>query len=140
MYDHPFQWGSKRTGPDLARIGAKRDEAWHWLHMRQPTSTSQGSIMPGYPWMYSATTEPEITADKMRVMKKLGVPYTDEQIGRAVADYKKQADEVVAMLQSKSITDAVADREIIALIAYLRRLGNNLIPAKTQPAAVEGGK
>ncbi len=140
MYDYPFQWGSKRTGPDLARIGAKRDEAWHWLHMQRPTSTSPESIMPGYPWLYSATTEPEIAADKMRVMKKLGVPYTDEQIAHGVADYKKQADEVVATLQSKFITDAVADREIVALIAYLRRLGNNLLPAKTQPAAVEGGK
>ena len=140
MYDHPFQWGSKRTGPDLARVGAKYDEAWHWDHMQRPTSTSPGSIMPAYPWMYSAVTEPAIAADKMRVLKKLGVPYTDAQIAAAVADYQTQADAVVASLKSKGKSDAIADREIVALIAYLRRLGNNLEPAKTQPAAVEGGK
>jgi cytochrome c oxidase cbb3-type subunit I/II len=140
MYDHPFQWGSKRTGPDLARVGAKYDEAWHWDHMRNPRSTSPASIMPGYPWMFDAVTEPGLAADKMRVLRKVGVPYTDAEIAGAVADYARQADEIVANLKTKGKNDATGDREIVALIAYLRRLGRNLEPAKSQSAAVEGGK
>jgi cytochrome c oxidase cbb3-type subunit I/II len=139
MYDHPFQWGSKRTGPDLARVGAKYEEAWHWDHMRSPRSTSPNSIMPGYPWLFDAATDPALAADKMRVLKKLGVPYTDVEIQNAVADYQAQAAKVVAALQTKGKTDAQPDREIVALIAYLRRLGNNLEPAKSQ-AASAGGK
>ncbi len=140
MYDHPFQWGSKRTGPDLARVGAKYDEAWHWDHMRNPRSTSPASIMPGYPWMFDAVTEPAVAADKMRVLKKLGVPYTDAEIAGAVAEYARQADEIVAALKTKGKADASGDREIVALIAYLRRLGNNLEPVKSQAASIEGGK
>ena len=139
MYDHPFQWGSKRTGPDLARVGAKFEEAWHWDHMRNPRTTSGNSIMPAYPWLFDAVTEPALAADKMRVLKKLGVPYTDLEIQNAVADYQAQAAQVVAALQAKGKTEAQPDREIVAMIAYLRRLGNNLEPAKSQ-AASAGGK
>jgi len=140
MYDHPFQWGSKRTGPDLARVGQKWPESWHWDHMRDPRSTSGESIMPGYPWLFDAIAEAGIAADKMRVLKKLGVPYTDEQIGNALSDYQKQADTVVAALHTTGKSEAVADREIIAMIAYLLRLGRNLEPAKTQAASIEGGR
>ncbi|MCC7066657.1 MAG: cytochrome-c oxidase, cbb3-type subunit II, partial [Planctomycetes bacterium] len=140
MYDHPFQWGSKRTGPDLARVGARYEEAWHWDHMRNPRSTSKDSIMPGYPWLFDAVTEPAVAADKMRVLKKLGVPYTDAEIAGAVAEYARQADEIVAALKTKGKADASGDREIVALIAYLRRLGNNLEPVKSQAASIEGGK
>ncbi|MBK8098221.1 MAG: cytochrome-c oxidase, cbb3-type subunit I [Planctomycetes bacterium] len=137
MWDHPFQWGSKRTGPDLARVGAKYDESWHWLHMKRPTDTSPNSVMPAYPWMYGNTADKAIAGDKMRVLRKLGVPYTKEQILGAAADYDRDAAAIVATLASKGITDAAPDKEIIALIAYLRRLGNNL---QTVKAASAGGK
>ncbi|MBM4059836.1 MAG: cytochrome-c oxidase, cbb3-type subunit I [Planctomycetes bacterium] len=136
IYDHPFQWGSKRTGPDLARVGLKYEEAWHWDHMRDPRSTSPNSIMPAYQGLFTATTEPEFAADKMRVLAMLGVPYGDDRIAGAVAEHQQQAAEVVAKLHGKGKTEATADREIVALIAYLLRLGNNLEPA---PQAAGGG-
>ncbi|MCA8950506.1 MAG: cytochrome-c oxidase, cbb3-type subunit I [Planctomycetes bacterium] len=141
MWDHPFQWGSKRTGPDLARVGLKYGASWHWDHMFDPRAVSQESIMPAYPWLYDNVAESGIAADKMRVLKKLGVPYTDEQIQSAEADYRTQADQVVADLAQNGKTDAAADREIVALIAYLLRLGRNLEPADgTRSASIEGGK
>ena len=146
MYDHPFQWGSKRTGPDLARVGTKYDEAWHWDHMMDPRygadwSIGQSlSIMPAYPWLFDSTVAVDGVADKMRVLKKLGTPYTDEQIAKAEADYRAQADVVLANLAKKEKTGAKQDTEIVAMIAYLMRLGRNLEPANGKTAAIEGGK
>ena len=146
MYDHPFQWGSKRTGPDLARIGTKYAEAWHWEHMMDPRygasyvlGESQ-SIMPAYPWLYDDKVEVGVVADKMRVLKKLGTPYTDEQLQNATGDYQKQAAVTVGNLATQKVTGADPESEIVALIAYLMRLGKNLEPADHQPAAIEGGK
>lgn len=139
MWDHPFQWGSKRTGPDLARVGTKYNEAWHWNHMGDPRQMTPASIMPGYPWMYDAKADVAIAADKMRVLKKLGTPYTDEGIANAAADYQSQADQIVANLATQGATGAQADTEIVALIAYLMRLGRNLEPAATESASA-GGK
>ncbi len=142
MWDHPFQWGSKRTGPDLARVGTSgKSEQWHWQHMREPRSMVPESIMPNYPWLYAAGAQPEIAKDKMSVLKRLGVPYTDEQIDSALADYRRQAGEVVDRLVAQgvdikrpgqSMADAreeVVELEITALIAYLMRLGRNLEPS-----------
>jgi cytochrome c oxidase cbb3-type subunit I/II len=146
MYDHPFQWGSKRTGPDLARIGTKRSESWHWEHMMDPRMGYEyelggdQSIMPAYPWLYDDKVEAGVLADKMRVLKKLGTPYTDVQLQNAVADYRKQADEVVATLASQGKTGADPETEIVALIGYLMRLGRNLEPANGKSASIEGGK
>jgi cytochrome c oxidase cbb3-type subunit I/II len=140
MWDHPFQWGSKRTGPDLARVGPNREEGWHWEHMRAPTATSTGSIMPAYPWLYERAADAAVAADKMRVLKKLGVPYTDAQIAAAADDYRRQAEQVVANLVAKGKADAAdaRDREIVALIAYLLRLGRNLPPADVRTASTGG--
>jgi cytochrome c oxidase cbb3-type subunit I/II len=138
MYDFPFQWGSKRTGPDLARVGEKWPAAWHWDHMNNPRSTSPESIMPSYPWLYTSTTDAALAQDKMRVLKKLGVPYTDEQIANAAADHQAQAERIVADLAAQGKTDAKADQESVALIAYLLRLGRNLEPAQAQVGT--GGK
>ncbi|MBL8751650.1 MAG: cytochrome-c oxidase, cbb3-type subunit II, partial [Planctomycetes bacterium] len=140
MWDHPFQWGSKRTGPDLARVGAKYNEAWHWDHMQDPRAVVQNSIMPAYPWTYDDKVEVAVVADKMRVLRKLGTPYTDEQLAGAEAGYRKQAAQVVANLATQGKSGADPDSEIVALIAYLMRLGRNLEPAGNQSAAIEGGK
>ncbi len=140
MWDHPFQWGSKRTGPDLARIGTKYNEAWHWDHMQDPRQVVQESIMPSYPWLYDGTVEIGVTAAKMRVLRKLGTPYTDEQLRNVLEDYQTQAITVVANLATQGKTGADPDSEIVALIGYLLRLGRNLEPARSQAAVVEGGK
>ncbi len=140
MWDHPFQWGSKRTGPDLARIGSKYNESWHWDHMANPRNVVLLSIMPGFPWLYTDQVEPGIAADKMRVLRKLGTPYTDEQIANAVDDYHSQAATVVANLTVQGKADADPNTEIVAMIAYLMRLGRNLEPAANQSAATTGGK
>ena len=146
MYDHPFQWGSKRTGPDLARVGTKYDEAWHWDHMFDPRygqaySIGQSmSIMPRYPWLFDAKVEVGVVADKMRVLKKLGTPYTDAQLQNATADYRTQAGVIVANLAKKEKNGADPDSEIVALIGYLMRLGRNLEPANAKNAVIEGGK
>jgi cytochrome c oxidase cbb3-type subunit I/II len=146
MWDHPFQWGSKRTGPDLARIGTKYAEAWHWDHMRDPrlgvpySIGENQSIMPAYPWLYDAVVDVAVVADKMRVLKKLGTPYTDEQLASAAADYATQAARVVANLAAQGKSGADPETEIVALIGYLMRLGRNLEPSRPQAAAIDGGK
>jgi len=140
MWDHPFQWGSKRTGPDLARIGTKYNEAWHWDHMRDPRSIIETSIMPAYPWLFERDVEIGIVADKMRVLRKCGTPYTYEETAGAADAYREQAAVVVANLAKDYKTGADPDSEIVALIAYLMRLGRNLEPASGQAAVIEGGK
>jgi len=140
MWDHPFQWGSKRTGPDLARIGTKYNEAWHWDHMGDPRMVVLNSIMPGFPWLYDRKAEAGIAVEKMNVLRKLGTPYAEEQLINAQADYEAQAATVVANLASQGKTGADPESEIVALIAYLMRLGRNLEPASQQAAAIEGGK
>ncbi len=139
MWDHPFQWGSKRTGPDLARVGTKYNEAWHWDHMRDPRTTSGNSVMPAYPWLYETSTDAALAQDKMRVLKKLGTPYTDEQIAAAPAAHQRQAEQICANLAQQGKSDARPDQEAVALIAYLMRLGRNLERAQSQSAAA-GGK
>jgi cytochrome c oxidase cbb3-type subunit I/II len=139
MWDHPFQWGSKRTGPDLARVGAKYNEAWHWDHMQNPRAVFPASIMPAYPWLFVDKADQAIAGDKMRVLKKLGTPYTDEQLQGADAAYRTQAAAVVANLAVQGKTGADPDAEIVALIAYLMRLGRNLEPVQGQ-ASLPGGK
>jgi len=101
VYDHPFLWGSKRTGPDLARVGQRYSDDWHRAHLYNPRDLVPESNMPGYPWLFERTLDGEDTGKKMRVLRKLGVPYTDEDIagaGAAVAG-KKEIDALVAYLQ-----------------------------------------
>ena len=142
MWDHPFQWDSKRTGPDLARVGQKGlTESWHWQHHSAPRSMVPESNMPNYVWLYDQSASVEVAADKMRVLKKLGVPYTDQEIANAAVDYRTQASMIVDNLVRQGVVIAksgqdqaqakeeVRDLEITALIAYLMRLGKNLEPA-----------
>ena len=125
VYDHPFLWGSKRLGPDLHRVGGKYPDAWHYNHMKDPRSTSPGSIMPPYPWLITNKLDISTTPKKIRVMQKLGVPYPEGYDQKANEDLMAQAKEIQARLKTAGI-DVEADREIIALIAYLQRLGTDI--------------
>ena len=129
VYDHPFQWGSKRTGPDLARLGGKYPDSWHYNHMLDPTSMSPGSIMPTYPWLLDDQIDAASTVGKIKAMQKLGVPYPKGYEKQALADMKKQAEEIASSLKNDGI-QTLADKEIIALIAYLQKLGKDI---KTAP-------
>jgi cytochrome c oxidase cbb3-type subunit I/II len=130
VYDHPFQWGSKRTGPDLARIGNKYPDSWHYNHMLEPGSMSPGSVMPAYPWMLDDAIDTASTPAKIRAMQKLGVPYPEGYDRRANADLMKQAEQIKGRLAADKIKTP-ANREIIAMIAYLQRMGTDI---KAMPA------
>lgn len=125
VYDHPFQWGSKRTGPDLARLGGKYPDSWHYNHMLDPTSMSPGSIMPPYPWLLDDQIDVSSTVAKIKAMKRLGVPYPDKYETIAAADMEKQAKQIATNLEKDGIR-ILADREVVALIAYLQRLGTDI--------------
>lgn len=123
MYDHPFQWGSKRTGPDLARVGGKYPNLWHYKHMIDPRSTSAGSIMPAYPWLEKDKANYKKISDKIAAMKALGVPYTDKEVKSAAKLAESQAKEISEALSWNDNVDLAWDSELTALIAYLQRLG-----------------
>ncbi|MGV6831234.1 MAG: cytochrome-c oxidase, cbb3-type subunit I [bacterium] len=144
VYDHPFLWGSKRTGPDLLRIGGKYSDNWHLNHFYDPQSTSSGSIMPSYKWLIKNELNKSKTEDKMRVMQTLGVPYTEEDINRAQQwmneqgetiennlyadpDFAKtyEADKKYAAENGEKFVE-MRNREVVALIAYLQRLGTDI--------------
>lgn len=126
VYDHPFLWGSKRTGPDLAREGKKMNDSWHYEHMLTPGLISEGSVMPEYPWLYEQSIDYSKTKDKINAMRTLGVPYEKGFEEMAEAAAKVQADSIVARVKTEKGIKANADREIIALIAYLQRLGTDI--------------
>jgi cytochrome c oxidase cbb3-type subunit I/II len=124
MYDHPFQWGSKRTGPDLARVGGKYPDMWHLRHMTDPREITPKSIMPAYPWLSSTKIDYHILRKKLSVMKMLGVPYNDDEVANADINAEKQAETVYEGLLSQDPSlKSVKDTEVIALIAYLQSLG-----------------
>lgn len=125
VYDFPFQWGSKRTGPDLARIGGKYPDSWHYNHMYEPASMSPGSIMPNYPWLIEDDLDTSLTAVKIRTMQKLGVPYPEGFDKKANKDLMAQAGSIKASLERDGIKTA-SNKEIIALIAYLQRMGKDI--------------
>lgn len=127
VFDHPFLWGSKRTGPDLAREGViGRLHSWHFLHMENPQTISPGSIMPRYDWLLANRLNTRYTRRKISVMRQLGVPYPDFFEEIAVTRLDQQAEAIADKLRRElpdRVDDIHADREIIALIAYLQRLG-----------------
>ena len=134
VYDHPFLWGSKRIGPDLHRIGKKYPDAWHYNHMVDPRTMSPGSLMPPYPWLVEQSIDKSVTPSKIEAMQALGVPYPDGYAGYAVEDVEMQAQQIVDNLKSAGIT-VDRDKEIIALIAYLQRLGTDVKVDRTARAA-----
>lgn len=107
VYDHPFQWGSKRTGPDLHRVGGKYSDEWHRLHLNNPRDLVPESIMPAYPWLEKATIDSQDLPPRMKALRSVGVPYTDDQIAKSGAEVSGKT-------------------EMEALIAYLQVLGTNL--------------
>lgn len=123
MWDRPFQWGSKRTGPDLARLGKKYPNLWHLNHMIDPRSVTPKSIMPNYPWLMEKNTDFIVLRKKLSVMKQLGVPYEDDVVANADIHAQKQAQEIAADLESNGAPKGLAKKEIVALIAYLQSLG-----------------
>jgi len=125
IYDHPFQWGSKRTGPDLARIGGKYPDSWHYNHMYEPTSMSPGSIMPNYPWLIENELDTALTGAKIRAMQTLGVPYEPGYDKIANKDVQQQQKEIKERLAKDGIKTE-ASKEIVALIAYLQRVGKDI--------------
>lgn len=138
VYDFPFLWGSKRTGPDLHRVGGKYPHSWHYKHMWEPTYTSDGSIMPRYPWLFNYDgkvneLDTRYTSKKMAVMQRLGVPYTDEEIENAEALLTEQAKAIAAELNEDPDIEVSHKEEIIAMIAYLQRLGTDI---KVKPEQV----
>lgn len=138
VYEHPFLWGSKRTGPDLAREGGLRGNIWHYKHMIDPKAISPGSIMPAYPWMRDDNLNTSLLIKKIQAMRKLGVPYPKGYEYQATADLNKQA-EVIAqdivksmpkvalngMKESEKVSE-LKQKEIVALIAYLQRIGTDI--------------
>jgi len=125
VYDHPFQWGSKRTGPDLARIGNKYPNSWHFNHMYDPTSMAPGSIMPSYPSLFDNELDLSTTNSKIHAMRKMGVPYPNGYEATANDDLRNQANAIANNLKQDKI-EIPSSREIIAVIAYLQRLGTDI--------------
>jgi cytochrome c oxidase cbb3-type subunit I/II len=125
VYDHPFQWGSKRTGPDLARVGGKYPDSWHYNHFIEPTSMSPGSIMPTYTWLLDDDLDVSSLKAKIKAMQTLGVPYPEGFAEMAEASLKKQSLEIQANLKKDGI-ETSSEKEVIAMIAYLQRLGKDI--------------
>jgi len=126
VYDHPFQWGSKRTGPDLHRVGGKYPSLWHVRHMKQPGSTTPGSVMPRYPHLLTSPTDTSLIEAQMRAMRAVGVPYGDGEIETARTSIDGQARQIAAEVEAQQGPRGLADREIVALTAYLQRLGTDI--------------
>ena len=120
VFDHPFQWGSKRTGPDLARIGERYSDEWHRIHLRNPRAVVPESNMPGYPWLEKTSVSNQDIRDRMKALKILGVPYTDEQIAAAPEALKGKTEED-------------------AMVAYLQGLGTGVRKAQAAAQASASG-
>lgn len=105
VWDHPFQWGSKRTGPDLARVGGRYSDEWHRIHLNNPRDVVPESNMPGYPWLAKTPLKGDEVAAEMKALQRVGVPYTDEDIAKAPAEVegKTQQDALIAFLQSLKV-------------------------------------
>jgi cytochrome c oxidase cbb3-type subunit 2 len=133
MYDHPFQWGSKRTGPDLARVGGKYSDQWHAEHMINPRAVVPESIMPGYPYLAAPLVRTADAAERLTALRRVGVPYSDDDVTKAVLDMRAQADpdadagDLAARYPKAQIRDFDGDpnrlTEMDALVAYLQMLG-----------------
>lgn len=126
VYDRPFQWGSKRTGPDLHRVGGKYKDSWHYLHMRNPRDTSPGSIMPNYPWLLTNKLDTSNTIKKMEVLRQLGTPYDDKDMEKAHKQMERDAKRIAERIERDGVEGVDPESEVIALIAYMQKLGEDI--------------
>jgi cbb3-type cytochrome c oxidase subunit II len=137
VYEHPFLWGSKRTGPDLARVGGKYPHLWHVRHMEDPRSTSPNSIMPPYDWLLRKPLNLSGLPARLRALSAVGVPYDASELQDAVALARAQARTIAAEVAEQGGYEGLEDKEIIALVAFLQRLGTD-IKAQAELTAVGG--
>lgn len=135
VYDHPFLWGSKRSGPDLARVGGKYPDLWHVRHMEDPRSTSPRSLMPPYDWLLRKEADLDALPSKLRALSRVGVPYTDQEIAQATATAQQQAQQIAAGVASQGGPSGLESKEIVALVSYLQRLGKDLKAAPEYQSA-----
>ena len=140
IYERPFLWGSKRTGPDLARVGGKYPHLWHVRHMEDPQSTSPNSIMPPYPHMLENALDLSSLPTKLRRLKTLGTPYDEDMVANAVEIAQTEAEAIAREIEAQGGPEGLEDKEIVALIAYLQRLGADVqaTPAAERPDAPSG--
>jgi len=136
VYDRPFQWGSKRTGPDLQRVGGKYPSLWHVRHMQNPRSTTPGSVMPRYGHILTSTMNASDIGAKMRALRTTGVPYPDGEIETAPAAISAQAKQIAAEIEAQQGPRGLADKEIVALTAYLQRLGTDIKWKRVAPQPI----
>jgi cytochrome c oxidase cbb3-type subunit I/II len=138
-YDRPFLYGSRRTGPDLARVGGKYPDSWHWIHFRRPKEIEPRSNMPDFSHLYEWQVDLDSTRRKLEVLRFLGHPYTDEQLEAAASDARSQAAEVVARLRSEGMEVRPEEElsDVVALIAYMQGLGTDVGRASIEAVRME---
>jgi cytochrome c oxidase cbb3-type subunit I/II len=134
-FDHPFQWGSKRTGPDLAHLGGRYSDVWHYRHLLDPRELSPGSNMPPYAHLRERRVDFTRTADKLRAMRAVGVPYKPEEVQSAGREAARAGQLIAAGLAHDGGAQVAPDSELVALISYLQRLGRSTSPIPQAPAA-----
>jgi cytochrome c oxidase cbb3-type subunit 2 len=139
VYDRPFLWGSRRTGPDLARVGGKYPPSWHWLHFRNPRDLEPRSNMPAFAFLAERELDTSDSSKKLAVLRQLGHPYTDEDVAGAAAKADAQASGIAAALRAAGITltPVEAHSETLAVIAYLETLGRAVKAAPPVPIEIK---
>jgi cytochrome c oxidase cbb3-type subunit I/II len=139
VYDRPFLWGSRRTGPDLARVGGKYPHSWHWVHFEDPRRIEPRSNMPAFGFLLETPLDTRLSSRKLEVLRQLGAPYSDAEIANAVADALAEADLIAAALRKDGVTLSAtqAQSEGIALIAYLQSLGRAIASQPMNTALLE---
>jgi len=140
IYDRPHQWGSKRTGPDLQRVGGKYPDSWHYRHMFDPREVVMDSIMPSYKWLFKKKMNLDLLSTKLRTLKALGAPYDDEVIENAKQMAQAQAEMITKNMVAAGVPMKMKDKQIVALISYLQRLGKTKKDVKVHILGEEGNK
>ena len=136
IYERPHLWGSKRTGPDLSRVGGKYPNLWHVRHFEDPRSTSPRSIMPKYDWLLTRELNLNTLPARMRTLRKLGVPYSDQEIDNAIQSAQRQADAIASDVVGTGGPENLSNKEVVAMVAYLQRLGTDIARSSATSASV----
>ena len=131
VYERPFLWGSKRTGPDLARVGGKYPHLWHVRHMENPRSTSPNSIMPPYPHMLENDLDLSDLPTKLKRLRMLGTPYSDDEVQNAIEIAREEAEAIAREVEAQGGPEGLETKQIVAIVAYLQRLGTDIQTTST---------